>query len=86
MDSDDPPTAATAEQRVEDSREQLERHLDELSEKLAPANLAASALDQINPTDLIKSGLKNPSVLAALLGAAVSIVALRRWRMHRRSK
>ena len=86
MDSDQSPGTDAAEKQVEDSREQLDRHLDQLSEKMSPSNMAASALEQINPTDRIKAAVKKPSVLAALFGVGVSLAALRRWRKHRKSK
>jgi hypothetical protein len=86
MDSDQSPDIDAAEKQVEDSREQLDRHLDQLSEKLRPSSLAASALEQINPTDRIRAAVKKPSVLAALLGAAVSLAALKHSRRRRRSK
>ena len=84
MDSDQPATTDDAEKSVEESRDQLDRHLDQLSEKLDPSNLAASALEQINPTERIKSAVKRPSVLAAILGTAVSLAALRHWRKRER--
>jgi len=84
MDSDQSPGTDAAEKQVENSREQLDRHLDQLSEKLSPSNIAASALEQIDPTDRIKAAVKKPAVLAALFGAAVSLAALRRWRKRRR--
>lgn len=86
MDGDQPATTDAAEKRVEERRDQLDRHLDQLSEKLSPANLAASALDQINPTDRIKAAVKKPSVLAAILGTVVSLAALQRWRKRSRQR
>lgn len=83
MESDRSPDTDAAEKQVEDSRNQLDRHLDQLSEKLSPSNLAASALDQINPTERIKKAAKNPSILAAGFATILSIVALRRWRKGR---
>ena len=83
MDSDQPAATDAAEKRVEESRDQLDRHLDQLSKQLSPSNLAASALEQINPTERLKSAAKSPSILAAILGT-VTFVAWRHWRKRGR--
>ena len=71
-----------AEKRVEESRAELDRDLDRLGDQLAPANLAAAAVDAIDPFERLKQAArhaKSRPLLAVLLGGIVGLIAFRRW-------
>ena len=80
--ADDDTKADSAEEKVEASRGQLDRHLDELGEKFAPANLASAVLEKLNPMERLKNAVRAANdrpVMTAILGAALTLIAFRRW-------
>jgi hypothetical protein len=78
---DDAAAIDPAERRVEQARARLDRHLDELGDKLSPKNFVAETVGEFDPRQKIMDVIRRrPQLAGGALALSLGLLLFRLWK------